>query len=52
MLALLIIMEFNFYDKIKLVLSYIHYGYIEKDTTAIRKPCNQNNHQAVFGVCS
>ena len=52
MFTLLVIMEFNFYSKVRLLLSYTHYGYINKDATAIRTHCHQNNQQAVFDVCS
>ena len=51
MLTLLIIMEFNVYGKIKLLLSYMNYGYIDKNATAIRKHWIQNNYQDVSGIC-
>ena len=44
-------MEFNWYGKIKLLLSYMHYGYIGKDATAIRKYWHQNNQETFLGVC-
>ena len=50
MFTLFVKMEFNFYSKIKLLLSYMHYGYIDKDATGIWKDCHNNNHQANFGV--
>ena len=43
-LTLYVIMEFNFYRKVKLLFSYMDCGYIEEDAVAIRKQCRQNKH--------
>ena len=52
MFTLYVKMEFNFYSKLKVLFLYMHYGYIDKYETAIRKHCHQNDRHAVFGVFS
>ena len=48
MFTLLVIMEFNFHIKMKLLFSCMHYGYIDKHASGKRKQCHENYQQAEF----
>ena len=52
MFTFLVIMNFNFYNKIKPLLSYLHYGFDDKDANVIKNTVIKKNDQAVFGVFS